>query len=96
MNESSSPSPPAASAPSTSPITITTTAPTTQPAKPNPPLNRQTSEEANAQQGKRKFSLSQYIERKRLKSNEPQQSALTDTDMRINNVENSKVRISLF
>ena len=56
------------------------------------PLNRQSSDELNSQQGKRKFSLSQYIERKRLKSNELQQNCLTDTDMRINNMVLSKVR----
>jgi hypothetical protein len=55
------------------------------------PLNRQTSDELNSQQGKRKFSLSQYKEHKRLKSNELQNS-LTDTDMRINHMGNSKVR----
>ncbi len=55
-------------------------------------LNRQSSDELNAQQGKRKFSLSQYKERKRLKSNELQQNSLADTDMRINNMGDSKVR----
>ena len=55
------------------------------------PLNRQSSDEANGQQGKRKFSLSQYKEHKRLKSNEIQ---LGDTDMRINNLGNSKVRFA--
>jgi hypothetical protein len=54
-------------------------------------LNRQTSEELNAQQGKRKFSLSQYKEHKRLRSNELQNS-LADTDMRINNMGSSKVK----
>jgi hypothetical protein len=53
------------------------------------PLNRQTSDELNSQQGKRKFSLSQYKERKKLKSNELQQNCLTDTDMRIT----SKVKL---
>ena len=48
-------------------------------------LNRQSSDESNLQQGKRKFSLSQYKEHKRLKSNEIQQpSSLEDTDMRVN------------
>ena len=56
-------------------------------------LNRQSSDELNAQQGKRKFSLSQYKERKRLKSNELQQNSLADTDMRINNMGDSKVRL---
>ena len=56
------------------------------------PLNRQSSDELNAQQGKRKFSLSQYKEHKRLKSNEVQHNTSADTDMRINNTGNSKVR----
>jgi hypothetical protein len=60
--------------------------------KTNVTLNRQTSDEFNSQQGKRKFSLSQYKERKRLKSNELQQDSLADTDMRINTMGNSKVR----
>ena len=47
-------------------------------------LNRQSNDEFNSQQGKRKFSLSQYKEHKRLKSNELSQNSLTDTDMRIN------------
>lgn len=55
-------------------------------------LNRQSSDELNSQQGKRKFSLSQYKEHKRLKSNEIQNS-LADTDMRIINIPNSKVNI---
>lgn len=55
-------------------------------------LNRQTSDELNAQQAKRKFSLSQYKERKRLKSNEMPQNSLEDTDMRIQNTGQSKVR----
>ena len=46
-------------------------------------LHRQSSDESNSQQSKRKFSLSQYKERKRLKSDELQQNPLTDTDMRI-------------
>ncbi len=54
-------------------------------------FNRQTSDELNSQQAKRKFSLSQYKEHKRLKSNEIQ-SSLADTDMRINNIGNSKVK----
>lgn len=62
------------------------------PAKPNVQLNRQSSDELNAQQGKRKFSLSQYKERKRLKSNEPPQDSLADTDMRMNHLGQSKVR----
>ncbi|CAF1593170.1 unnamed protein product [Adineta ricciae] len=53
-------------------------------------LNRQTSDELNAQQAKRKFSLSQYKERKRLKSNEMPQNSLEDTDMRIQNTGQSK------
>jgi hypothetical protein len=56
-------------------------------------LNRQSSDELNAQQAKRKFSLSQYKEHKRLKSNEIQHNTSADTDMRINNMGNSKVRI---
>ena len=57
-------------------------------------LNRQSSDELNAQQAKRKFSLSQYKEHKRLKSNEIQHNTSADTDMRImNNNNNSKVRI---
>ena len=66
---------------------------TVQPIKTSVPLNRQSSDELNAQQGKRKFSLSQYKERKRLKSNELPQDSLADTDMRINNAGQSKVRI---
>ncbi|CAF4441641.1 unnamed protein product, partial [Rotaria sp. Silwood2] len=58
--------------------------------KMNISINRQSSDELNSQQGKRKFSLSQYIERKKLKSNELQQTSLADTDMRINNTGNSK------
>jgi hypothetical protein len=63
------------------------------------PLNRQSSDELNAQQAKRKFSLSQYKEHKRLKSNEIQHNTSADTDMRIynnnNNMGNSKVRIEV-
>lgn len=61
--------------------------------KPPAPLNRQSSDELNAQQGKRKFSLSQYKEHKRLKSNEVQGNISGDTDMRLTHMENSKVRI---
>jgi len=57
------------------------------------PLNRQSSDELNAQQAKRKFSLSQYKEHKRLKSNEIQHNTSADTDMRILNMGNSKVRM---
>ena len=60
------------------------------------PLNRQSSDELSAQQGKRKFSLSQYKEHKRLKSNEIQGNTLADTDMRLIHMENSKVRTSAF
>jgi hypothetical protein len=67
---------------------------TNQQTKNGIPLNRQSSDELSSQQAKRKFSLSQYKEHKRLKSNEVQNS-LADTDMRINNMGNSKVRISL-
>lgn len=59
------------------------------------PLNRQSSDELNAQQGKRKFSLSQYKEHKRLKSTEIQSNTLADTDMRLIHMENSKVRTSV-
>ncbi len=68
---------------------------TNQQTKSGMPLNRQSSDELSSQQAKRKFSLSQYKEHKRLKSNEVQNS-LADTDMRINNMGNSKVRISLY
>jgi hypothetical protein len=61
--------------------------------KTNSLLNRQLNDDLNSQQGKRKFSLSQYKEHKRIKSNESIQSPLTDTDMRINTTENIKVRI---
>lgn len=44
------------------------------------PTERQNSEELNGQQGKRKFSLSQYQERKRLR---PEEFHYADTDMRI-------------
>jgi hypothetical protein len=73
---------------SSPPSEINESSSTIQQTKSGMTLNRQTSDELNAQQGKRKFSLSQYKERKRLKSNELQQNCLTDTDMRIT----SKVR----
>jgi len=50
-------------------------------------------DEFNSQQGKRKFSLSQYKEHKRLKSNDITQNCSADIDMRINPIENLKVRI---
>ncbi|CAF4719680.1 unnamed protein product [Rotaria socialis] len=84
-SNTSAPSPPSETNESSPPPTSTAV----QPTKINASMNRQTSDELNAQQGKRKFSLSQYIERKRLKSNELQ-STLADTDMRINNIGNSK------
>ncbi|UJR22385.1 hypothetical protein I4U23_025446 [Adineta vaga] len=62
----------------------------TQPSKTNVPLNRQSSDDLNSQQGKRKFSLSQYKERKRLKSNEVPQNSLEDTDMRVHNMGQSR------
>lgn len=64
-------------------------------SKTSTPLNRQSSDELNGQQGKRKFSLSQYKEHKRLKSNEVQSNTLADTDMRLIHMENSKVRTSV-
>ncbi|CAF4012576.1 unnamed protein product, partial [Adineta steineri] len=48
------------------------------------------SEDLNSQQGKRKFSLSQYKEHKRLKSNDPIQNSSADIDMRITTVKNIK------
>ncbi|CAF3708683.1 unnamed protein product, partial [Adineta steineri] len=80
------PSPPSEMNDSSPPPTPTAT----QPIKSGVTLNRQTSDELNSQQGKRKFSLSQYKERKRLKSSELQQDSLADTDMRINHMGNSK------
>ena len=64
------------------------------PVKVSPSTHRQTSDEFNAQQGKRKFSLSQYKERKRLKSDELQ-STHADTDMRLHTAEPLKVRSRL-
>jgi hypothetical protein len=52
--------------------------------------NRQLNDELNSQQGKRKFSLSQYKEHKRLKSNDIVSNSFTDIDMRM---DNNKVRI---
>jgi hypothetical protein len=51
-------------------------------------------DEFNSQQGKRKFSLSQYKEHKRLKSNDITQNCSADIDMRMNTMENLKVRIN--
>jgi hypothetical protein len=61
----------------------------------NSPPNRQLNDELNSQQGKRKYSLSQYQEHKRLKSNDVVQNSSADIDMRINTMENIKVRITI-
>lgn len=45
--------------------------------------SQQTNDDAQNRLGKRKFSLSQYKEHKRLKSNEPNDFSLGDVDMRI-------------
>jgi hypothetical protein len=50
-------------------------------------------DEFNSQQGKRKFSLSQYKEHKRLKSNDFTPNCSADIDMRINTTENPNVRL---
>jgi len=47
--------------------------------------SQQTNDDAQNRLGKRKFSLSQYKEHKRLKSNEPNDFSLGDVDMRIQN-----------
>ncbi len=56
------------------------------------PVHR-SNDELTSQKGKRKFSLSQYKEHKRLKSNDIIQDCSGDIDMRINTMENIKVRI---
>ncbi len=61
----------------------------------NSPPNRQLNDELNSQQGKRKYSLSQYQEHKRLKSNDIVQNSSADIDMRISTMENIKVRIKI-
>jgi len=63
--------------------------------KTNSPPNRQMNDDLNPQQGKRKYSLSQYQEHKRLKSNDIVQNSSADIDMRINTMENIKVRIKI-
>lgn len=55
----------------------------------NTKSNDHSNDDSNSQSGKRKFSLSQYKERKRLKSTD----TTADVDMRINSSENLKVNI---
>jgi hypothetical protein len=66
---------------------------TNQQTKNGIPLNRQSSDELSSQQAKRKFSLSQYKEHKRLKSNDFTPNCSADIDMRINTTENPNVRL---
>jgi exo-beta-1,3-glucanase (GH17 family) len=64
--------------------------------KSNSSSNHSSNNESNSQSGKRKFSLSQYKEHKRTKSNDTIQNCTGDVDMRINTTEDLRVRIQTF
>jgi hypothetical protein len=55
--------------------------------------NHHSNDDSNSQSGKRKFSLSQYKEHKRSKSNETTQNYTADIDMRMHTMENLRVSI---
>ena len=57
--------------------------PTTTTATPAPASHQQANDDAQNRSGKRKFSLSQYKEHKRMKSTEPNDFSMGDVDMRI-------------
>lgn len=59
--------------------------------KPNLSPTHQSKDEMNSQQGKRKFSVSQYMEHKRSKPTDTTLNCSADVDMRINTMENLKV-----
>jgi hypothetical protein len=56
--------------------------------KSNLSSNHPSNDDSNSQSGKRKFSLSQYKEHKRSKSNDTIQNCAADVDMRIHTMEN--------
>ena len=61
--------------------------------KSNSSSNQTSNNDPNSQSGKRKFSLSQYKEHKRTKSNDPVQNCTGDVDMRINATEDLRVSL---
>jgi hypothetical protein len=71
------------------PVKMETNENTSSSASPTHQLN----DELNSLHGKRKFSITQYREHKRLKSNDIVQNSSADIDMRVNTTENIKVRI---
>jgi hypothetical protein len=74
---------------SSMPVKMETNENTSSSASPTHQLN----DELNSLHGKRKFSITQYREHKRLKSNDIVQNSSADIDMRVNTTENIKVRI---
>ncbi len=61
--------------------------------KSNLSSNHPSNDDSNSQSGKRKFSLSQYKEHKRSKSNDTIQNCAADVDMRIHTMENLRVSL---